>query len=180
MITQERLKELFDYNPDTGIFTRRTGVRGRNGKTGSIAGHLRKDGYITISVDKNPYYAHQLAFLYMEGYLPEMVDHINRIRDDNRWINLRKSNYQENQRNKTTRSKSGYLGISWNKQNQKWQVHVRDSDKKSVYGGYFEYKDLKSAIQCANELRLQLHGKNAVIEAFDSTKPLPILEELNK
>lgn len=178
MVTQERLKELLEYNPDTGLFTRLMSIG--NQKVGNIAGTLRKDGYIQIKVDGKPYLAHQLAFLYMEGYFPEMVDHINRIGGDNRWVNLRESNNQENQRNKAARSKSGYLGVSWKKRDQKWEVNVANSKGSNIYGGHFDYPQLGSAVRRANELRLQLHGENAVIETFDSTKSLPTLEELNK
>ncbi|YP_009965997.1 HNH homing endonuclease (ACLAME 27) [Escherichia phage H8] len=178
MVIQERLKELLEYNPDTGLFIRLVAVG--NQKAGNIAGTLRKDGYIQIKVDGKPYLAHQLAFLYMEGYTPEMVDHINRVRSDNRWVNLRESNNQENQRNKATRSKSGYLGISWRKRDQKWEVNVANFRGTNMYGGSFRYLDLELAVKRANELRLQLHGENAVVETFDSTKSLPTLEELNK
>lgn len=176
MITQERLKELFDYSPGTGEFTRK--VSRGNQRAGSIAGSLRKDDYICIWVDGKPYYAHQLAFLYMEGYLPEEVDHINRIRSDNRWVNLKDSSHQENSRNKAAKSKSGYIGVSWNKQRQKWQVQLRDTNKKKVFGGYFEYQNLESAIDKINKLRLQFHGENAIQEIFDPSN-YPALEELN-
>ncbi|QIN99385.1 putative homing endonuclease [Salmonella phage oldekolle] len=178
MLTQERLKELFEYRPETGEFIRLVSIG--NQKAGSTAGCLRKTGYIEIRVDKVGYKAHRLAFLYMEGYIPEVIDHVNRIRSDNRWANLRESNNQENSRNRTARSKSGYLGIFWHKQKQKWEVRVVDSYKKLVHGGYFDFLDLELAVQRANELRLELHGPNAVIETFDHIKPLPTLEELNK
>ncbi|QJA17793.1 hypothetical protein vBSenI1_32 [Salmonella phage vB_Sen_I1] len=176
MITQERLKELFDYSPETGEFTRK--VSRGNQKAGSIAGSLRKDDYICIWVDGKPYYAHQLAFLYMEGYLPEEIDHINRIRSDNRWVNIKDSSHQENSRNKAAKSKSGYLGVFWFKRDHKWHVRVVNSMGEKVHGGLFNYADLKLAVTKANELRLQLHGENAVQEIFDPTK-YPSLEELN-
>lgn len=175
MITQERLKELFDYSPETGEFTRK--VSRGNQKAGSIAGTL-DSGYVRIKVDRKLYFAHQLAFLYMEGYMPEEVDHINRITWDNRWINIRPSTRQENSRNKTARSKSGYLGVFWFKRDHKWHVRVVNSMGEKVHGGLFNYADLKLAVTKANELRLQLHGENAVQEIFDPTK-YPSLEELN-
>lgn len=92
MITQQRLKELFEYTPDTGLFIRK--IRVGNQIAGNIAGSLKKDGYVYIKIDSKPYKAHRLAFLYMEGYMPEEVDHINRDCSDNRWCNLRASNRQ--------------------------------------------------------------------------------------
>lgn len=178
MLTQERLKELFEYRPETGEFIRRVS-RGR-AKAGSVAGTSDKDGYIIIGIDRERYKAHRLAFLYMEGKIPEEVDHKNRITWDNRWDNLRDTTSSENNKNRTSYSNSGYLGISWHKAAQKWQVQNKDINKKPVYGGLFDYLDLELALKRTNELRLELHGPIAVIETFDHTKPLPTLEELNK
>ncbi|QIN99207.1 homing endonuclease [Salmonella phage smaug] len=164
MITQERLKELLEYNPETGQFTNKI-LRGRL-KVGAFAGTLRSDGYIQIRLDKKAYYAQQLAFLFMTGIIPEEVDHINRIRSDNRWVNLRESNRQENSRNRKSTSNSGYLGVSWNTKAQKWQVMVRNSTGNNIFGGYFNYEDLDYAVAKANGLRLELHGTLAVIEEF--------------
>ena len=55
---------------------------------------------------------HRLAFLYMKGTIPEYVDHINRIRTDNRWLNLRACTSSENTLNKKLgTNKSGFPGI---------------------------------------------------------------------
>lgn len=178
MLTQERLKELFEYRPETGEFIRKVS-RGR-GKAGSIAGSPDKDGYIFIGINRKRYAAHRLAFLYMEGYIPNLVHHLNNIRKDNRWCNLKDCTSQENNRSKIAQSNSGYLGVTWKKDRQQWRVQVRSAESITVHGGYFRYLDLELAVQRANELRLELHGPNAVIETFDHTKPLPTLEELNK
>lgn len=175
MITQDKLKEFFEYRPETGEFIRRVS-RGPT-KAGSIAGTLTADGYIRITISKKPYYAQQLAVLYMTGEWPEdEVDHINRIRSDNRWCNLRGATKQENQRNRNTWSKSGYLGITWNK--GKWQIYVKNSLGEPVSGGRFNHQDLGLAVQRANELRRSLHGERAIIETFNGN--IPSIEELNK
>ncbi len=83
MITQQRLKELLIYDPDSGHFINKVS-RGRGGKIGAIAGSPDKDGYIIIGIDRKSYKAHRLAFLYMEGYMPTKVDHDNRIPYDNK------------------------------------------------------------------------------------------------
>lgn len=91
------LKRLYLYVPETGVFRhKRDTARGR---LGEIAGCLRPDGYIKISVDGEQYLAHQLAWFYVYGeWLPE-IDHINRKRSQN-WIkNLRPATRAQNNGN---------------------------------------------------------------------------------
>jgi len=98
MLTQKRLKELFHYNPETGVITRKIKVRGRFGEVGSVVGSLRKKtGYISASVDGKLYQAHRIIWLFMTGDMPTTdVDHINRDRSDNRWDNLRLATRAQN------------------------------------------------------------------------------------
>lgn len=164
MITQDKLKELFEYNPDTGDFTRRV-AKGRAAK-GSIAGSRNSNGYVYIKIDKISYSAHRLAFLYMEGRFPEEIDHINRIRWDNRWNNLREATHQQNCRNRNTRSTSGYLGIHWDTNSSKWKVEITNCIGVKIYGGLFPYEELELAINKANELRAQHLGMDSRQELF--------------
>ena len=86
MITQEELKELLDYNPETGLFTWNVY---NNIKNKTTAGTFN-DGYIQIKIKQKIYQAHRLAWLYVYGEWPKgQIDHINGIRDDNRIENLR-------------------------------------------------------------------------------------------
>ncbi|MFP9035851.1 hypothetical protein, partial [Enterococcus faecalis] len=55
----------------------------------------------------------------------------------------------------------------WSTKAQKWQVMVRNSTGNNIFGGYFNYEDLESAVYKANGLRLELHGTLAVIEEFN-------------
>lgn len=130
MITQERLKELLTYEPETGNFIWNID-NGPRAKNGSIAGCINKVAkYIQIRIDGKGHQAHRLAFLYITGDLPtDCVDHINGQRSDNRWCNLRTATYLENSFNKgkQPQNKSGFKGVSWNKASNKWiaQCQVR-------------------------------------------------------
>ncbi len=90
-LTQKRLKELLHYDPDSGVFTWKVN-RGGIAKAEVVAGCIGSHKYILINVDRKRYLAHRLAFLYMENHFPvNQVEHINRIKSDNCWGNLRHS-----------------------------------------------------------------------------------------
>lgn len=145
-ITQERLKELFHYDPEMGVFTRlvRTAYSVR---VGDIAGYLNAHGYIIIRIEGKGHRAHRLAFLYMTGCLPEhQTDHINGIRDDNRWVNLRPVTHQENQKNRKKQSTntSGVTGVYWHIYAKKWIARIKVNGKYKHLGGF---NDLDEAVK---------------------------------
>ena len=113
-LTQERLKELLDYDKDIGIFTWK---QTRNGhvKKGNIAGWKTDHDYIKISILYKTIFAHRLAWFYFYGKFPQyQLDHINGIRTDNRICNLRECNNAENQQNQKKPQKinsTGFLGV---------------------------------------------------------------------
>lgn len=142
IITQERLKELLHYDPDTGVFTRRVATNNR-AKVGGVAGNTNTCGYVQVGVDHTRHYAHRLAFLYMTGELPpDVVDHINGVKDDNRWCNLRLATQGENMQNlrgPRSDSTSYLLGVSWHKRRKKWAAEIYVNKVKRNLG-YFQDK----------------------------------------
>lgn len=94
-LTQERLKEELEYQPETGAFLwRKTGPGRRRREAGN-----RSREYVRIQIDGKLFYAHRLAFLYMTGRMPEIVDHKNGDTLDCRWDNLREINASDNAKN---------------------------------------------------------------------------------
>ena len=109
-LTQSRLKELLAYYPRTGVF-RWTDLP-RNQKKGLVAGSVNSEGYRTIRINCKRYRASRLAYLYVTGDWPlGEIDHINHVRDDNRYSNLRDVSPQENKKNKSMQVNNSY-GIS--------------------------------------------------------------------
>jgi len=133
---QEKLKELLHYNPDNGLFTWLKPTAYRL-KKGDEAG-CNSSGYRVIKVDVTIYRAHRLAFLYMEGELPPIhVDHINRVRDDNRWCNLRHSTNDENMRNRHDNNQ--VQGVYYHKPSGRWLATTRKKEGKRKHIGSFRY-----------------------------------------
>ena len=134
-LTQELLKEILDYNPETGIFTWKISKQGIKNK---IAGSLKKEGYWRIGLYKKQYLAHRLAFLWMEGYIPENgIDHIDRDKQNNKWNNLREVSQSCNMRNQSTRNdnKIQITGVCLDKKTKKWRSQI--SIPKKIYLGSF-------------------------------------------
>lgn len=94
-------------------------------------GYLNTNGYLRVSFGKNnqEYYVHQIAFAVMKGYIPEEVDHIDKDKLNNKWINLRDANHSENMKNVLMRANniSGLKGVSWSEWNKKWRMDIRSN-----------------------------------------------------
>ena len=132
MITQEQAKFWWKYNPETGIFHCQ-----HNGK---LAGTIDQRGRIVLSKYGRKYKAHRIAFLIMTGNIPVEIDHINRIKSDNRWDNLREATRSNNCLNKANgkNNTSGYKNVS--PYNNKWKAGITINGK-YIHFGTFICKD---------------------------------------
>jgi hypothetical protein len=144
-----QLKEILEYQPDTGLFFWKRSGKGI--KKNRKAGHLSKDGYVDIRIKNCLHPAHRVAWVMMTGNWPDnFVDHINRIRSDNRFVNLREATKAENAQNTDLPSNntSGYKGVVWHKPNKNWcaQIFI---NKKHIHLGSFE--NLQDAINARIE-----------------------------
>jgi len=135
-LTADRLRQLLDYDPESGLFIWKMS---RRVKAGDVAGSLDTRGYVQITVDGKIYRAHRLAFLWMEGTMPpDQVDHINMTRTDNRWSNLRHAERWENLGNRpaNSNSKSGIKGVHWDTRRGKWHAQIRSAGRKHHLGHF--------------------------------------------
>lgn len=86
-IIPDSIRDVLDYNPETGEFVRKV-HRGRY-YAGQKAGCIDKKGYVVIRYNGRGYFAHRLAYFFVHGEQPYIIDHINHQTADNRIANLR-------------------------------------------------------------------------------------------
>lgn len=135
MLTQAELRAVMHYDPFTGTFTSvRTGAR-----LGTVDRQSHTD-YVRLAVHGRKYRAHRLAFLWLYGSIPEVVDHWNGNGLDNRISNLRAATYAENNRNRRkVVAVSGLKGVDTVPHNKKkpYRARCRDANGKERHLGYF-------------------------------------------
>ena len=146
-LTAERVREILNYDPLTGIFTWLI-KPSTHVFPGDTAGCKRSDGYRLVRAEGHLYRAHRLAWLYVHGvWPPGEIDHINRDPSDNRLKNLREANRPQNMHNTVIKSsnKTGFIGVSRNVARRNFQVHVR-REGKHIFLGHFDSAEDASAV----------------------------------
>lgn len=151
MLTQERLKELLSYDPESGIF--RWTTENKNGLQFQPAGFVNSYGYVHIWISGKRHLAHRLAWLYVFGEFPVgVIDHINRNKADNRLCNLREVSQRENLENvvKARRNnKSGLLGAYFDTCKGRWVARITVKGRKVRLGYFGSAEDAHSAYMAA-------------------------------
>lgn len=175
MLTQQYLKECLDYNPETGVFTwkerplhyfkREANGKGWNKRcAGTQAGAIDGKGYVQINLCGKLHRAHRLAFLFMEGRMPDgEVDHLNHVKTDNRWVNLRETDVSGNRTNQKLSSAStcGHTGVYFNRRRKKWVAQIKKFSQIRYLGSF---DDIEDAVAARKQAELELgfhpnHGK---------------------
>jgi hypothetical protein len=158
-LTQQQLKQRLWYRPDTGDFYWRFAPT-KNMQPWQKAGSHSSEGYIQISVCAHKYPAHHLAWLYTYGVMPNLIDHQNQIRDDNRISNLRMATVAQNNMNKKAQpnSKTGLKGVYLYKKNMKYTAAIKANGRRH-YLGYFNTPE--EAHQAYIKAAGGLHGEFA-------------------
>lgn len=127
------------------------------GSSGKLITKTTNNGYVSFSIMKNnkSYYilGHVYAFFYSKGFIPELIDHKNRIKNDNRFSNLRPSNKRLNAYN------NGCRGTCFDKAKRKWTAGITINGKR-VFLGYFDNE------QKANQAYIE--KKNNVVNSMRS------------
>lgn len=158
-LTQEEVHRLLEYRDGT-LFWKKMVTNKTGKRVGKVAGYIHPTGYRLISVHGYQYKAHRLVFLYHYGYMPEFIDHINGVKDDNRIENLRAATKAQNNQNRRAQKNNvfGIKGVSKLKNSPNWRCRISYNNKLHELGG-FKSKEL------ANEFielwREMVHGEFA-------------------
>lgn len=145
-VTRDLLNNLLRYDAMTGNFHWIVNRQGHT-KAGDLAGSKARNGYIGIMVCGKRYGAHRLAWMCMYGTWPvNQIDHINGVRDDNRFFNLRDVSSalnKQNQRRAHKGSRTGILGVSPNGRGFKASITVAGVTR--TLGTYQKIQDAQAA-----------------------------------
>jgi hypothetical protein len=151
-LTQEQVKAVLKYDPETGLFFRKMPKSRRHPVPRLILmGSFDCKGYVRVGVAGGNYPSHRIAWLYMTGEWPSgEIDHINRVKSDNRWANLREATSAENQANTPARKNniSGFKGAS--RVGCKWAARIRVNGTRHYLGMYDNPKHAHEAYAAAS------------------------------
>ena len=139
MLTQNRVRELFQYNEDGSLTWIKISRYNRVQKGALVGTPMKAGGYIRASVDGRNYLLHRLIFLWHHGYLPENeVDHIDQDPTNNKIENLSEVSKSCNLRNSKVSvcNTSGVKGVNWHNRLGRW--YARITNGKEIYLGYFD------------------------------------------
>lgn len=157
LITSDILKTYLKYDALSGEFTRI--LSKRSDRIGKPAGTINTDGYVVISIESRPYYAHRLAWLYMTGAWPSLeIDHMDGNRSNNSWSNLRIAKHSQNATNSRMRrnNTSGAKGVSFYKPYNKWRAYITHKGKHIGLGYFNTVEEASKAYQSAS---IEYHGE---------------------
>ncbi|WP_425350170.1 HNH endonuclease [Brucella oryzae] len=177
-MTQQRARELFDYEPGTGrlVWKHRPRAEFKNdcrfkhwNRTypGVEAGCVcKRTGYRVISLCPTTYRSHRIVWSWVYGDISttDQIDHINGVRDDNRLPNLRAVSFDENLRNTALRStnKTGVHGLYYSVRQNRWTASISDKGKKTHLGTFRTF-DEALAVRREFERRLGYHPNHGRI-----------------
>lgn len=161
VVNVDRLKEVFTYDPETGIFRWKISPRNRT-LPGDLAGHVNDSGYMVVTIDKQLLRMHRAAWAIYYGEMPSKhIDHINGIRSDNRICNLRLATKSENCQNTARRkdNKTGAKGVHYRKDTGKYSATI-SLNGKTMNLGCFD--DFESAVKARHDAEIKYHPYRSI------------------
>ena len=153
----EEIAKWFEYCHDTGIVKRR--LQSGRWPGGVIAGSKDGSGYYSTSFNGKTIRCHIIAWVIFYGRYPNgHIDHINKIKSDNRIANLREVTQAQNSRNQKIRTNntSGFPGVSFDRLLSKWIAYITINYKK-IHIGVF--KQIEDAIEARKIAAIKYFGE---------------------
>lgn len=142
--TPEYLRKRLRYEPETGkLFwidcdEETNSWRAKYVNKEAFTSFMNQ-GYRQGTIKKSGFLAHRVIWAIYYGKWPEKtIDHIDGDRSNNKITNLREATQSENSRNMSIskRNKSGFIGVSWSKQRNKWHVQMMVNGINKSFGFY--------------------------------------------
>lgn len=158
-----RARQLFNYDPVTGVFTRKTSVKGR--AAGTVAGGLNDKGYVCVTVDGVRLRGHRLAWAFIHGNYPDFeIDHKDRNRSNNAIDNLRPATRSQQIQNRdfTAYNTSGAVGV-YQVKSGRWRARIC-KERKYIHLGYFDTREEASAAH--DKAAVELFGEFAYVQIY--------------
>lgn len=163
-LTQADVRELLDYDPDTGSLT----WKPRPIKSFSSAqswavwnaryahkeaGNITKTGYRKIAIGAYPYAAHRIIWLWAHGRWPNHIDHVDGCRSNNKLANLRDVTPAENHKNvrRKVTNTSGITGVT-KVRGGKWLAYIRVNYKRMDLGRFASKEEAVSRRKAAERV----------------------------
>jgi len=162
-LTQERLKYLLDYEPETGIFRWRVSAPSRP-KPGKRAGCLKETEcgtYRVIRVDDRLYRSARLAWFYVHGRWPVGdTDHRDTDKLNDAIGNLREATRSQNNINGPAHAHSelGIRGVGIDKERGKYRAQIMKNGKNHMLG---RFDTLEEARAARNRAVVDMYGEFA-------------------
>ena len=161
--TIEEIRELLDYNPDTGdliwryrdpsMFKDASKANAWNKRfAGVVAGGEGVNGYRVVMIRPRLHKAHRLAWAHYYGSWPEnMIDHIDGDRKNNSISNLRDVTNSANGKNAriSRANKTGVTGVFWREDIQRWSAYITSNRKRTYLGHFVGFDDAVAARKAA-------------------------------
>lgn len=137
-ISQEVVKELFDYHED-GYLLRKQSKQGvLKDMTAGKTVPKGKHPYKQICINNSRYDIHRIIFLWHHGFMPIQVDHEDMDKTNNKIKNLRQATQSQNQHNKPMQknNSTGFKGVCYDKRNKKFKSSISVCGKPLSLGYY--------------------------------------------
>lgn len=155
-VTANDVRSALHYDAVTGEFTWRPRAEisaydkcFNKRFAGKLTGAPCKEGYLQIGFKRKIYYAHRLAFLYVHGRWPLVIDHIDGVKTNNAIANLREATFAENSQNTSAKSKKAPLGVDYMPKRQKWCAQIGVGYKRFFLGHFDSEQEAAAAYRAA-------------------------------